>query len=56
MASDDDKVMLKGIQDRFEVNIPTMPDTIDVSTYSKCFSIAICRWFMLVLMRLFPFT
>ncbi len=35
VASDEDKTMLKGIQDRFEVNIPAMPDKIDVSTYSE---------------------
>ncbi|KAJ3301512.1 Suppressor of the cold-sensitive snRNP biogenesis mutant brr1-1 [Kappamyces sp. JEL0829] len=34
-SSEDDKTMLKSIQEQFEVNIPAMPDKIDVSTYSK---------------------
>lgn len=35
VASDEDKEMLKQIQDRFEVDIPAMPEKIDVSTYSN---------------------
>jgi hypothetical protein len=33
VGSEDDQKMLKGIQERFEVSIPTMPEKIDVSTY-----------------------
>lgn len=36
MASESDREMLKDIQARFEVDIPAMPDKIDVATYSKC--------------------
>jgi len=34
VASDEDKAMLKDIQARFEVDIPEMPETIDVATYT----------------------
>lgn len=34
VASEEDKSMLKQIQERFEVDIPEMPEKIDVSTYS----------------------
>jgi|Wag4MinimDraft_6_1082665.scaffolds.fasta_scaffold258983_1 hypothetical protein len=33
-ASKEDEEMLKQIQDRFAVNIPEMPEKIDVSLYS----------------------
>ncbi|KAI8870770.1 putative ATP-dependent RNA helicase [Ramicandelaber brevisporus] len=35
ISSDADKVTLQAIQDRFEVKITTMPDEIDVSTYTN---------------------
>jgi ATP-dependent RNA helicase UAP56/SUB2 len=34
VSTDEDKEMLQQIQNRFEVSIPVMPETIDVSTYS----------------------
>lgn len=35
VSSDADKEVLQKIQDRFTVAIPTLPDTVDPSTYSK---------------------
>lgn len=35
VSSDADKEVLQKIQDRFTVAIPTLPDTVDPSTYSE---------------------
>lgn len=35
VASKDDSGILEKVQSRFEVDVPTLPDEIDVSTYSK---------------------
>ena len=47
--------MLKGIQDRFEVNIPVMPEKIDVSTYSMPFIFALFTLDSCILTRFYCF-
>jgi ATP-dependent RNA helicase UAP56/SUB2 len=35
VATDEDQDLLKKVQDRFDVGISEMPDTIDTSTYMR---------------------
>ena len=36
IATDEDKDILNQVQNRFEVDVPVLPDEMDVSTYSMC--------------------
>ena len=36
IATEGDKDILNQVQNRFEVDVPVLPDEMDVSTYSTC--------------------
>lgn len=38
VSDETDAKTLNDVQDRFEVNVAELPDEIDISSYSKCFS------------------
>lgn len=41
VSDETDAKTLNDVQDRFEVNVAELPEEIDISTYSKAFSILI---------------
>lgn len=40
VSDETDAKTLNDVQDRFEVNVSELPDEIDISSYSKCVSVA----------------
>lgn len=42
VSEEDDSTVLAAVQKKFEVDIPELPETIDVNDYSKCVCLCVC--------------
>lgn len=50
VSDETDAKTLNDVQDRFDVNIPELPEEIDISSYSKFFSWLELDWFPTILL------